>query len=101
MGVFDTTDLCEYGAHEIGTDRRHGYIRRCKKCGTPAQDLVDGRRRIAIKGDYRVVCREDTCPIGPSEATPHRTTAIEWYNDHQREAVELSGEAHDVEVVQF
>lgn len=97
---------CPPGECELIWDKET-LLRRCRKCGYPSQALVDEGSRHPMPGDYRLVCygplddESEVCPIGPGEATPHKSTAIEDMNDHQRKAVEVDGEPHDVEVIRF
>lgn len=94
----DPNGACPAGECDLGYNR--DGVKICSKCGYTAQTLVDGKRH-PLPGDYRVICHTEPCPIGPSEATPHRTGAIEAMNAHQRKAVEEDGEPHDVEIIQF
>lgn len=95
----DPNGPCPAGECDLGYNR--DKVKICRKCGYTAQTLTGGHHRHPLPGDYRVICHTEPCSIGPSEATPHRTTAIEKMNEHQRTAVEEDGEPHDVEIVQF
>jgi hypothetical protein len=98
--------ICDPGPCEIGWHRRTN-MRRCKHCGVPSQEIVDFGGRSPVVGDFRVICEgplesdETACPIGPSDPTPHLTTAQELLVDHQRSAVEDGGCKHRAKIIQL
>lgn len=92
------------GVHEVG--RNHRGIYKCKHCYTSLQS-ISVHPRSPCSGDYRVVCDgidgDGVCSIGPSRpvAPVHKELAIEWYSEHQREAVRRDGTTHDAKVIQL
>lgn len=92
---------CPPGHCDMGYNR--DGMKLCRKCGYTAQTLCSGRSRHPMPGDYRVICHTTPCPIGPSRVIPgvFEDAPIEAMNEHQREAVEIDGEPHDVEIKEY
>lgn len=91
--------------HDVGYDGNTG-MSRCRGCGLTSQTLTAGVR-APIKGDFRVVCEgpvdseETACAIGPSEPTPHLSTAREYLEEHQADANHRDGCDHACKIVQL
>lgn len=119
MGIGNVTgrdEACLPGDCVIATTE--GGHRYCRRCGFSTQTLVAGTRH-GLPGDFRVVCNgpshdddETACPIGPSEPTPHITTAKERLDEHQASAkrahhwcekcqLAVPGIIHDAKIVQL
>lgn len=98
-----TLDFSDCPPHDLGYHYKT-KMRRCKKCGSFAQDITS-HPRAACVGDFRVVCEgvdgDGVCPIGPSLPTCMIGRAKDYLEEHQEEAKELDGCLHKAKIIQL